>query len=42
MVVPKMLLKNLPEESNSPKHNKIYDIFSPDVDTRPKLNVTNK
>jgi len=37
-----MLLKNLPEESNSPKHNKIYDIFSPDVDTRPKLNATNK
>ena len=37
-----MLLKNLPEESNSPKHNKIYDIFSPDVDTKHKLNQNNK
>ncbi len=37
-----MLLKNLPEEPKSPKSNKIYDIFSPDVDTRPKLNMTNK
>ena len=37
-----MLLKNLPEEPKSPKNNKIYDIFSPDVDTRPKLNMTNK
>ena len=37
-----MLLKKLPEESNSPKGNKIYDIFSPDVDTKSKLNMTNK
>ena len=37
-----MLLKNLPEESNSPKHNKIYDIFSPDVDTKHKINQNNK
>ena len=37
-----MLLKKLPEEPNSPKGNKIYDIFSPDVDTKPKLNMTNK
>ena len=37
-----MLFKNLPEEQNSPKLNKLYDIFSPDVDTRPKLNQNNK
>ena len=37
-----MLFKNLPEEQSSPKLNKLYDIFSPDVDTRPKLNQNNK
>ena len=37
-----MLLNNLPEESNSPNHRKLYDIFSPDIDTREKLILNSK
>ena len=37
-----MLLKNLAEEINSPKQNKLIDIFSPDIETRQKLNQNNK
>ena len=37
-----MLLKNLAEELNSPKHTKLYDIFSPDIETKQKLNSINK
>ena len=37
-----MLLKNLPEESNIPKPDKILDLFNPDADTRQKLNLNNK
>ena len=37
-----MLLNNLPEESNSQNHRKLYDIFSPDIDTREKLILNSK
>ena len=40
--IKKMLLKNLAEESNSPKPDKLFDLFSPDIDTRQKLNLNNK
>ena len=37
-----MSLKNLPEMSSSQKKKKIMDIFSPDIDTKPKLNLNIK
>ena len=37
-----MLSENLPEEPNISKLSKLYDIFSPDIDTRQKLNSNNK
>ena len=37
-----MSLKNLPEMSSSQKKKKLMDIFSPDIDTKPKLNLNIK
>ena len=42
IIIKKMLLKNLAEESNTAKPDKFLDLFSPDIDTRQKLNLNNK
>ena len=37
-----MNVGNLPDASNSPKHSKLYDIFSSDIETNPKINSIEK